>query len=88
MATAELWRRTSSGDERLVARVVAAGPGPAVVHPERGENPDILAEMLAPGVPLEDGTRLTLADGEAFVLELPQMFRGSRFWASLVEPAE
>ena len=86
MATAELWRRTSTGDERLVARVLADGSGPAVVEPEPGENSEVLAGMLEAGVTDDDGHRLTLADGAAFVVRLPEMFHGSRFWAHVSKP--
>jgi hypothetical protein len=86
MPSAELRRRTASGDIQVVARIHALrGGGPAVVLAMPGEDPDVLAEMLAAGIPTVDGGRLHTRDGAAYVERLPEIFHGSRLWAELVD---
>jgi hypothetical protein len=77
-------RRPEDGETERLARVHASPGEPAVLEVLMPGLPG-LEMMIADGIFDDDGRQLTLADGEAFVTALPSFYRGSRFWAEVVE---
>lgn len=82
MRAAELRRRRAQdGSVEPLARVWADGPGRVHVDVYEPAYRSGIESTLADGIIASDGRRLTVEDGEAFVLAMPDHYRGSRFWA-------
>jgi hypothetical protein len=80
-----LRRRPDTAETEVLVRVHVPIPGgPAVIAPVRPGGSAAVVAMLEEGIPGPAGRRLFLADGEAFVAELPIVYRGSRLWAEPV----
>jgi hypothetical protein len=84
----EIRRRTPDGEVERLVRVVVAAPGEAAAYEILVSGLPGLEVTMAEGVPDGKGRRLHLADGEAYLDELPRFYHGSRFWAEEVDPEQ
>lgn len=72
----------TAATERIARLEVSVLGGPAVLVYVRPDWAGMVEDLLRDGVPTDEGGRLYLVDGEALLAALPDVYRGSRFWAA------